>query len=106
MFVWVLLKECAHFFSNARGGRLPCTFSIANKDDFSRYIMIIRQFLPKEFHRKLLAVKEFEYYKAVEFRTIIIYLAPLLFKQYLPVNFYEHLLLLHSCILFFIFYIL
>ena len=44
-------------------------------------------FCQKKFHRKLCAVKEFEYYKAVEFRTIIMYLAPLLFKQYLPVNF-------------------
>ncbi len=57
--------------------------------------MTIRQFLPKEFDRKLRAVKDFEHYKAVEFRTIIMYLAPLLFKQYLPINFYEHLLLLH-----------
>ena len=38
-----VVKRMCILFSNVRGGRLPCTFLIANKDDLSRYIMIILQ---------------------------------------------------------------
>ncbi|MCL4156283.1 UNVERIFIED_CONTAM: hypothetical protein GTU68_014635 [Idotea baltica] len=91
----VVKKLCTYFFTYVRGLKLPCRLSVAQKDEMSSTILHIRKFLPKEFHRKLRSLKEFEHYKAVEFRAILIYLGPFLFKKYLPSDFFNHFLLLH-----------
>ena len=94
----VVKRMCSYFFCNVKGLRLPCKLSLLQKQQLSDLISQISPCLPVEFHRKLRPVTDFENYKAVEFRLIVIYLAPILFKRFLPKPYYEHILLLHFSI--------
>lgn len=54
-----------------------------------------RQFCPKEFQRKPREIKDCAFYKAKEYRAIVLYLGPIIFESILPKKQYQHFLYLH-----------
>ncbi len=53
---------------------------------------------PIEFQRKGRPLEEIEHWKAVEFRTFLLYSGPVVLKGILPIHKYEHFLLFHVAI--------
>lgn len=94
----VFKKMCSFYFVGAKGIRLPCKLSYNQKEILSKRINDIRKQLPSEFNRRLRDLKNFEFYKATEFRTLLLYLGPYLFADCLPKDFYHNFLLLHFSI--------
>lgn len=94
----IFKKMCSYFFVGAKGVRLPCKLSYNQKEVLSQKINEIRKQLPSEFNRRLRDLKNFEFYKATEFRTLLLYLGPYLFGECLPNEFYQNFLLLHFSI--------
>lgn len=94
----VVRKLCEAYFVGLKYLKLPCKLSVKMKDELSIQISSLQKYLPSEFTRKLRPVKEFVHYKAVEFRILILYLGPVIFKNSLPCEFYYNFLLLHYAI--------
>jgi hypothetical protein len=91
----VVKRMCQLFFSTIKGIRLPCKLSSAQKDRMSALLTQLSGYFPCDFTHKVRSLDELENYKAIEYRTIIVYLVPLVFADFLPANFFEHLMLLH-----------
>jgi hypothetical protein len=91
----VTRKLCHYYFKASKGERLPCRLSSSQMHLLSDDITDIRTSIPCEFQRKLRPLNEFEHYKASEFRSIILYFGPFLFKKYIPLAYYRHFTLLH-----------
>ncbi len=91
----VVRKILTFFFSYVKGSRLPCRLSVQQKDEINILIQSLTKYVPREFNRKIRSLKEFEHFKAVEFRSFILYFGPILLKNFLPANFYSNFLLLH-----------
>ena len=54
----------------------------------------LKSYLPKEFLRKGRPLNEVDRWKATEFRTFLLYSGPVVLRQCLPMNFYNHFKLL------------
>ncbi len=91
----VVRKMCSYFFTHVKGFRLPCRMSVYQKEIINEKILHLRKYIPSEFNRKIRTLKEFENFKAVEFRSIILYFGPILFHNVLPLNFLNNFMLLH-----------
>ncbi|PAA83788.1 hypothetical protein BOX15_Mlig012075g14 [Macrostomum lignano] len=85
-----------------KGIKLPCRLSAVQRIHLSQLMIQVSKCLPREFHRKLRSLDEFEHFKACEFRTLIVYLAPVLFRKFLPAPYFDHLMLLHVAIFCFV----
>lgn len=66
------------------------------KGELCRRLQSIRESVPKEFQRKIRDITNVTKYKATELRFILLYIGPIVFKNLLPQNQYEHFLLFHS----------
>jgi hypothetical protein len=63
------------------------------------FLEIIRPFISRlEFARQTRSVKELPRWKASEHRVILHYVGVVLFRNYLPLSFYNHFLLLHYAV--------
>lgn len=62
------------------------------KDNINRCISFLNRELPTDVHRQLRSLKFVKYFKGTEFRTIMLYVGIVLFKDKLPQNVYEHFL--------------
>ena len=71
------------------------TADIAN---INNRIEVASQHFPKEFQRKGRSFDELEHWKAVEFRTFLLYSGPAVLKGILDEKKYQHFLLLHVAI--------
>lgn len=91
----VVRRLCEFYFIGAKGLKMPCKMSFSLKEEVSRRICHLRKYIPSEFSRKIRPVNEFSHYKAVEFRMLLLYFGPFIFKDTLPYEFYCHFLLLH-----------
>ena len=91
----VMRKLCEFYFLGAKRQKLPCKMSVSLKENVSEQICNLSKHLPSEFSRKLRTLNEFSHYKAVEFRMLLLYLGPIIFKNVLPLEYYSHFLLLH-----------
>lgn len=94
----IMKKMCTFFFSTVKGVRLPCKLPESQKLVIEQRISTVRPHIPKEFNRKLRSLSELEHYKAVEFRSILLYFGPFLFKDVVHVDYYHNFLLLHFSI--------
>ena len=83
---------------HVKGFRLPCRMSVYQKEIVNEKILHIRKYIPSEFNRKIRTLKEFENFKAVEFRSMILYFGPI---QNLPLDFFNNFMLLHFTMYFF-----
>ena len=64
----------------------------------SDHLIFMKPFIPLEFNRKPRILNELPRWKATEFRTFIVYLAPLVLRNKVDVAVYEHTLLLHTAV--------
>lgn len=64
----------------------------------SNKLILISNTQPNEFQRRSRSLNDFAQFKATEFRTILLYSGPVIFKNALPIKLYEHFLLLHVAI--------
>ncbi|KAB0790112.1 hypothetical protein PPYR_05330 [Photinus pyralis] len=61
----------------------------------SKRLEYYAKFMPNDFNRKSRSLNELDRFKAVEFRTILLYLGPIVLKNILSTKLYEHFLLFH-----------
>lgn len=62
----------------------------------SDYLTNLCTALPDEFNRKPSKITEISYWKATQFRTFLLYLGPIVLKEFMDIAVYEHFLLLQS----------
>jgi hypothetical protein len=84
--------------SPVKGRRLPCKLSQQQQISMSELMTATASSTPSEFQRRPRSLKEFEHFKATEFRLLILYFGPYFLKTFLPLNYYKHFLLLHYAI--------
>jgi len=58
----------------------------------------IRSYIPIEFQRKPRPLNEYKHWKAVEFRTFLLYIGPIVLKNKISMDTYQHFLTLHVAI--------
>lgn len=63
-----------------------------------KLIGMIKNQLPEEFQRRPRTIFECLKFKATEFRLILLYIGPLIFKRSLPLEKYKHFMILHSAL--------
>lgn len=76
-------------------GPLKCRVPSKILSQISTSFCQIAKFIPNEFGRKPRSLNYLKRFKATEFRQILLYTGPSIFKKYLPQNIYQHFLLLH-----------
>jgi len=69
---------------------------LENSEIISEELNNIKTFLPTEFNRLPRSLEECEYWKAIEFRTLLIYTGSIVLKGRLKNTLYKHFMLL-SC---------
>ncbi|KAL5237438.1 hypothetical protein ACI65C_004848 [Semiaphis heraclei] len=67
---------------------------LVNPESISEELCNIKSFLPVEFNRLPRPLDEFEYWKASEFRTFLIYTGPIVLRGRLKTTFYNHFMIL------------
>ncbi|XP_047128576.2 uncharacterized protein LOC124809079 [Hydra vulgaris] len=97
----VMRRLVVSYFSN-KYGRLNCWVSENLKELLEERVKLWHSALPCEFHRKIRSFRNMHYFKATEFRTILLYTGPLLFKGIIPLKYYNHFLYLHFAMYVFI----
>jgi len=75
-------------------GRKPVR--LVNPESISEELCNIKSFLPTEFNRLPRPLEEFEYWKASEFRTFLIYTGPIVLRGRIKTTLYNHFMIL-SC---------
>lgn len=63
-------------------------------------IALLQQFCPSDFNRKLGPLSYFNQYKATQYRQLLLYAAPAVFRDVIDQNCYQHMMLLHCIIRF------
>jgi len=67
-------------------------------DDINSSIENVRQYIPSDFIRLPRPLVDFDYLKATEFRTFVLYTGPIVLKGKLKQSLYSHFMLLHCAI--------
>lgn len=76
-------------------GSLKIRLSPWQKVEISQRLLFFNMQMPVEFQRKPRAIFDYLKWKATEFRFFLLYCGPVVLKNILPQNFYDHFLLLH-----------
>lgn len=69
--------------------------SHASKTEMARRIECIKNQIVYEFPRKIKSIFHYDKYKASEYRFLLLYAGPIIFKNILKVNHYKHFIFLH-----------
>ncbi|KAB0790106.1 hypothetical protein PPYR_15573 [Photinus pyralis] len=64
----------------------------------SEHLLLLRRHIPTEFNRKPRSLSELPRWKATEFRTLLLYLGPVVLKQSMKKALFENFLRLHTAI--------
>lgn len=79
-------------------GPLKVLLQSAYLHKISKKLLILRYSVPLEFSRRPRIISHYLHFKAKEFRTFLLYTGPMVLKNILPVELYNHFLLLHCAI--------
>lgn len=79
-------------------GKKPNRIVQINLDDINSSIENVRQYIPSDFVRLPRPLVDFDYWKATEFRTFVLYTGPIVLKGKLKKSLYSHFMLLHCAI--------
>lgn len=82
-------------------GKRPYKISKASITRINFLLLITKKHTPNDFHRKVRSLDEVKRWKALEFRFFLIYCGPLVLKNILNEEYYQHFLLLHCSIFIF-----
>jgi len=64
----------------------------------SRLLKNVRSTVPSEFNRRPRSLEDYKQWKATKFRTFLLYLGPVVLKNILDIDMYNHFLTLHVAI--------
>jgi len=81
-----------------QGKTKPCKLSARQRRQLSDNLLILQPFVPVEFQRKPRALKELDRFKATEFRQFLLYTGPVVLKNVLSREYFEHFLIFHAAI--------
>lgn len=76
-------------------GLLRCRLTKSMQSELNERVSFYANSLPNEFVRKIRPFSCIQYFKASEYRTLLLYTGPILFCKILPDRYYKHFLLLH-----------
>ncbi|KAK5649730.1 hypothetical protein RI129_000759 [Pyrocoelia pectoralis] len=82
-------------------GKQPHKLPYAKVEQLSRHLLSLCKFIPAEFNRKSRTIEECKRYKATEFRLLLLYTGPVVFKEILTKTYYHTFLSLHVATLLF-----
>lgn len=92
----VFRRMCYFYFSKVKSFTINCRLRKVQVDLLSQELKEIRNYTPSEFQRKPRPLNtDLVHYKGTEFRSLLLYFGPFLFKKYLSENAYNHFMLLH-----------
>lgn len=90
-----IVKRFILSFMTNNYGLLECRLSSGLKLSLEERTKKFSNALPKEFQRRIRSFGQCMQFKATEFRSVLFYTFPFLFKNLLATKFYDHFLLLH-----------
>ena len=97
----VVRRLLQSYLSNTHG-LLPCRLSEGLKAQLDECVRKYCHVLPVEFQRKIRFFLNLCYFKASEFRTVVLYTGPVFLRKVLSPDYYKHFLLLHFAIFVFV----
>ncbi|XP_071579761.1 uncharacterized protein [Temnothorax nylanderi] len=71
-------------------GRRDCRLTAMKIEQLSDFLVTLSTWIPEEFQRKCRSLKEFEHWKATEFRLFLLYIGPAALRTILPLDHYIH----------------
>lgn len=80
-------------------GNLRARLQSSDVQKISNRLVLISQTQPSEFQRKCRKLSDFHHFKGAEFRSLILYILPVVTKDILPIDQYEHILLLNCALI-------
>ena len=97
-----VMKKLIHYWVKHTVHNLRCNLSAAQISEISEEMEMFASFFPFEFHRRPRSFWLLERWKASEYRSLLLYLGPIIFRKILPKEYYNHFLLLHFAIIIFL----
>ena len=97
-----LVRRLIQCYLTTCHGLFPCKLTDNMKSLLDTRVHKFRNVLLAEFNRKMRSFSNHVYFKAIEFRTILLYTGPVLFQGILPREYFEHFLLLHFSMFIFV----
>jgi len=88
----------SYFLRSQKSSRFECKIRSSSMVALNGLIDDLRYCIPSEFQRKVRNFSFLEIYKASELRQMLLYMGPIVLKQFLPRKYYEHFLDLHFAI--------
>lgn len=85
-------------FLLTKGKKCPARLRPHQIEEISNELLKLKRSIPCEFARKPRKLKDLEYWKATEFRQFILYTGPLVLKNIISNDLYEHFMSLHVAI--------
>ena len=93
-----VVKRLLTCYLTSNFGTYPCKLSSSLLRVLDEKVCAQSGALPSEFSRKIRSLSNLPYFKATEFRTLLLYTGPYFLKGILSDAYYEHFLLLHFSI--------
>lgn len=88
----VCLGVVKRLISNLLKGPLTYRITAQSKKSIDDMMVQFKNYVPKEFSRKLRPLENFPKYKATEFRLFLLYVGPVVLKNNISFDFYKHFL--------------
>lgn len=82
-------------------GKRPYKISKLSISKISNLLLLVKKHTPVDFHRKIRPLNDVKRWKALEFRFFLLYCGPLVLKNILEEEYYQHFLLLHCAVFIF-----
>ncbi len=90
-----VMKRLLKLWINGKGIYIGHKLSLHDIETINQKFLQFSKYFPSEFNRKGRAIQEFSRWKAVEFRSFLLYSGIVVMKDVLPDDKYKHFLLLH-----------
>lgn len=81
-----------------RGKGTVAKLSSKDQEKISRKMLNVSKYIPSEFSRKCRSLKDLVHFKGTEYRLILLYVGPIVFRNVLDEHLYNHFLLFHVAI--------
>ncbi|XP_063919114.1 uncharacterized protein LOC135134383 isoform X1 [Zophobas morio] len=79
-------------------GKRPYKLSKLAVSKINNQLLLVKKHTPIDFHRKIRTLSDIKRWKAVEYRFFLLYCGPLVLKNILEKEYYQHFLLLHCSV--------
>ena len=93
-----VVRRLVQSYLTTSHGLLPCRLSESCRNQLNIRTVSFKGTLPREFRRGIRSFAYHHHFKATEYRTVLLYTGPVLFKGILADVYYKHFMLLHFAI--------